>query len=419
MPRVRGSSTREIVAGLLELAREQEDVVAERMLDAVRREVPEYGTISDPKLLAVFQRLTQGSIDLFCRCAAEDRSLNAEELERIASVAADQADLLIPLDVFVHASRVIQRVHRDWVLENTPRTAAGNAAGLALVDRMLEMADAGMIASARGYFAEQGPRAAEESRAKRDLLENLLAHGGPGVSEVMVARLGWALDGQFVVAVADARTAEETDRGSEQHEQALFAASLAVARHHKGGTRPLVVSRHHELVCIVPVGADPSSVTGELGSARAALQATRGISLKAGVSTPCALEGVPRAYEEALHALRMALTGDRDIVALADVSVFDYLVAQADPTALRMVPPEVLKLLDEDRGTNGSLLETLRTYIESDLNVGRTAEALLVHANTVHYRLRRIASITGRNTRSFWDLVDLISAIRLAETSGR
>jgi PucR C-terminal helix-turn-helix domain len=44
---------------------------------------------------------------------------------------------------------------------------------------------------------------------------------------------------------------------------------------------------------------------------------------------------------------------------------------------------------------NGGLMETLRVYLDSDLDVTRAAEALYVHPNTVRYRLRRIGELTG------------------------
>ncbi|WP_174189768.1 PucR family transcriptional regulator, partial [Nocardia barduliensis] len=41
------------------------------------------------------------------------------------------------------------------------------------------------------------------------------------------------------------------------------------------------------------------------------------------------------------------------------------------------------------------LLETLQVHIAHNLNRGRTARLLHVHTNTVDYRLKRIAQLTG------------------------
>jgi sugar diacid utilization regulator len=37
-----------------------------------------------------------------------------------------------------------------------------------------------------------------------------------------------------------------------------------------------------------------------------------------------------------------------------------------------------------------------------------------VHANTVHYRLRRVRELTGRDPRRFAELVELTAALELA-----
>ena len=64
-----------------------------------------------------------------------------------------------------------------------------------------------------------------------------------------------------------------------------------------------------------------------------------------------------------------------------------------DETAQRLLPPGIERL--------AALAETLSTYAECDLNVARTAERLEVHANTIHYRLRRVQELTGRDPRRF------------------
>jgi sugar diacid utilization regulator len=64
---------------------------------------------------------------------------------------------------------------------------------------------------------------------------------------------------------------------------------------------------------------------------------------------------------------------------------------------------------------NGTLMETLRAYLDSDLDVARTAEALYVHPNMVRYRLRRVSELTGLDTQSFSGLVELLTIARLSE----
>ncbi|WP_054811849.1 PucR family transcriptional regulator [Nocardia arizonensis] len=51
-------------------------------------------------------------------------------------------------------------------------------------------------------------------------------------------------------------------------------------------------------------------------------------------------------------------------------------------------------LLDPIR-PHPDLIETLRSYLDSDLNRQRTARTLNIHSNTVDYRLRRVKELTG------------------------
>jgi len=62
-------------------------------------------------------------------------------------------------------------------------------------------------------------------------------------------------------------------------------------------------------------------------------------------------------------------------------------------------------------------METLRAYLDSDLDVGRTAEVLYVHPNTVRYRLRRISDLTGLDTQRFSGQVELLTIARMSETT--
>jgi DNA-binding PucR family transcriptional regulator len=64
-----------------------------------------------------------------------------------------------------------------------------------------------------------------------------------------------------------------------------------------------------------------------------------------------------------------------------------------------------------------ALTETLRTYLDSDLDVSRTAQALYIHPNTVRYRMRRISDLTGLDTQSFSGLVELLTIARLSESA--
>lgn len=54
------------------------------------------------------------------------------------------------------------------------------------------------------------------------------------------------------------------------------------------------------------------------------------------------------------------------------------------------------------------LIKTLQVYISCNLNINETANELIIHRNTLTYRLDRIHKITGKDPKNILDLVELI-----------
>jgi DNA-binding PucR family transcriptional regulator len=75
-----------------------------------------------------------------------------------------------------------------------------------------------------------------------------------------------------------------------------------------------------------------------------------------------------------------------------------------DPTARAALGERVALPL---QGAGGEVLETVRAVLASGGNLEATARALFVHPNTVRYRLKRAAELTGlaaTDARGAWTL---------------
>jgi sugar diacid utilization regulator len=127
------------------------------------------------------------------------------------------------------------------------------------------------------------------------------------------------------------------------------------------------------------------------------------------------LEGIALAYAEAREAVEIAAgTGVRGrAIALEDVVVDQMLRSSAH--AQRILDGVLCPLLEYDRLHNVELADTLRAYLAADANLTRTAGLLMVHPNTVVYRLRRIRELTGRDPRVIDELMVLFLALKLGE----
>jgi sugar diacid utilization regulator len=261
------------------------------------------------------------------------------------------------------------------------------------------------VAVADAYLRESNALATEAERGRRDLLDRLLSGREPGPEEGRRAEaLGLRSHGEHVVVVA-------VGEGDGDDTARVVVRALLRA----DPERPFVVPRHDEVVAVLPVYVrrGPAEIRAALERAADALLRAQRVRLRAGVSSVCeGLSELGRGYGEAARALRHAGDGTA-AVALQDIALVDYLTSEADDTARRLVPAGARRLVEANRAQSGALVQTLRAYADCDLNVARTAQRLTVHPNTVHYRLTRVATLTGRDPRRFEDLSELLTALRL------
>lgn len=103
-----------------------------------------------------------------------------------------------------------------------------------------------------------------------------------------------------------------------------------------------------------------------------------------------------RGLRRAVAALEICVHRNRHGSVTNDSQVaLDVLLAQNEPVARSLVATSVGPLVERP-----PLLQTLRAYLDADLSLQRTADLLGVHQNTVVYRLRQIAELTGADMRS-------------------
>jgi len=161
---------------------------------------------------------------------------------------------------------------------------------------------------------------------------------------------------------------------------------------------------------------DATALTaGAPGYLRAVLPA---LQTRLGISQVLRI-GVGPGARPTLPALRASLVGARYALAAADPFAD---AAEVDSLArlLAGIPPEVTAafqqrllapLVVHDEENSVSLLGTLGTFLDHDCSWSRTAKALHIHVNTVHYRIRRIEELTGRDLARLVDQADLRAAL--------
>ncbi len=87
----------------------------------------------------------------------------------------------------------------------------------------------------------------------------------------------------------------------------------------------------------------------------------------------------------------------------------------SSPHARRILEATLRPLAEYDRAHQAALVSTLRVYLDEGTNLTRSARALMVHSNTVLYRLRRIRDLSGRDPRDLRELVILYLGLQLSD----
>ncbi|WP_369148894.1 PucR family transcriptional regulator [Streptomyces sp. R44] len=258
----------------------------------------------------------------------------------------------------------------------------------------------------------QDRRAAPRRQAHEELVSRVsAAYGEPNGPEEALRACGLADAAAYTVVVAASDNAEDPGDA---------AAALAEALRHRGTGAFGVAGRPEgEAVAVLAHERDQEGeeVSVRLREVWPLLHACRpGAALHAGVSDPVRR---PADLRSALAQARYALGGARStapaaarVARLADLADLRTLLAGI-PADVRAVYLETVlgPLLRAGKGSHATLLETLEVFLAHNCSWARTAEALHLHVNTVHYRIDRIQVLTGRDLSRLDHKLDLRAAL--------
>ena len=410
MPTVSKSVGAGVIAAALESRREE---LVGAGLNSIQSRMSAYRE-ADPALLEDVRAHIGAHHDLLCAVLRRGRPATAREFAFVGRHAALRARRGIALADFLEAFRSYHNVVWDAVVDASQdsREAAGEA--LEAARTVIRHIDLATSEASAAYLEAQQLLLADGDRVRRDLLEDLLAARAPGTAAALAAARAAGLEGDArCVLIAALPNAAPDDEG------VLRLAANALAAAIQGRTSPLAVTRHGEVVVVRAVAPGERLSLAEPLEKACRKLTSKGVVLAVGVSTiQDDIASLGDAYREASSALgRVARTGG--VLSLPDISAFEYLTLREDAVARRMIDPEIELFVAEDREHGGALTRTLLAYAAADLNAKAAAEELLIHVNTAHHRLGRIAEKTGRDLRRLSDVIDLLIAIRLTDATTR
>ena len=240
------------------------------------------------------------------------------------------------------------------------------------------------FAAAQVYAAAAEVRGAWDARLEALVIDGLVRGseiGGPGspLGDSLLSRaaaLGWR-NTEYVVAIAGAAPAGEP-------EPSLVALHRVA---HSFGADLLAGVHGRALVALVGAVENPLLLLDDLLNCYADGPVVVG-------PVVLGLSAASRSAQAALGGLRVATawpTAPRPVTARALLGerALAGETAASDELVATVYAPIA--------GAGGDLLETVAAYVEGAGSIDGASRMLFVHANTVRYRLRRVAELTGLN----------------------
>ncbi|MFD9126264.1 PucR family transcriptional regulator [Kitasatospora sp. NPDC059571] len=380
--------------------------LVDAVLAALLERVPTYRRLPREQLTGELTRITEGRIRSFAQAVRTGEPVPAAEFDAVRDAAARRAEEGLPLDAVLLAHHLGLQICWDRV---AARAQEGDTADLVTLNRLLlDHLRQVTAAAGAGYFEERRTMADERHAARHALLTALL---DGGAAEEAATRAGLRLPPGYAVLVLSVgdhpdERAEGVDpavaghrklrrlRSELDHRTRQSALSLLSAA---GG--PVLVPLEHG------PGEIPTAAWERLADLVARTAQAAGVPVLAGAvaATPA---GVPAAAELAREILDVARAFGRPagLHRLDDV-LLEYQLTRPGHARRR------LAALIEPLQPGGELLTTLRTHLAGGLNRRHTARTLHLHPNTVDYRLRRIAALTGLDPARPADLLRITAAI--------
>ncbi len=250
-----------------------------------------------------------------------------------------------------------------------------------------------------------------EKKYQNDILHNIL-HGETHSLEEMkknVSLLGMSFGGVYRAVVFGM----DYKRGKEPKDINLRVNDVNVLKEgvRRSFPKAVILNDQDKVIAV-----EAEEVDGQEGSFRELMQGSmeklhnfvqeqkKNFGIKAGVGKKA--EGVvhlKHSYREACDALEfLDIAGDvfgkesSHFLMFSDMGILKLLSGLKTKEELDEYIPETLQRLYRDKKSQkGDLLLTLRTYLDYNQNLMKTAQELHVHYKTVAYRIEKIADITG------------------------
>ncbi|MBB5911773.1 hypothetical protein BJY24_000640 [Nocardia transvalensis] len=401
----------DIGAGL----RARDSEIAETMTRRITHEITH--TRGDPRLASLRAASIHANVSTMIEILANDIPLgHLQPPMAAAEYARRVAQREIPSNFLVRSYHMGQNAMMRICYDEIGRRDLPTLLSLAVVERLTEVVysyvDWIVLYVLETYEAERArwvnARGTVHSAAVHPLLSatppdplGFEAETGYGLERTHLAVILWCLDGD------DAETLNLLDS---------CARSLAFASNTDGP--PLVTAIDRRTMWAWFPFASRSTVDPD--GLRSAAELPEGARLAIGLPG-CGLDGFRRSHQQAAAAYFVATVPgtpcDHRTIGFGDPGVAVVSLLAKDLDATREWVREVLGALADDTDQAATLRETLGTFYEIGESHVHTAQKMILHRNTVKYRITKALAATRTNGTSH-EKLDIALALRICRFLG-
>jgi len=281
-------------------------------------------------------------------------------------------------------------------------------------------------------IAKERELAEVEGRVRGEFLGDLLfgTYGDEAAAQRRARHLGYPLHGSHVVMLTDIDDFRGFNRARQISEDAIQAIKREFLRRVTAVVRAtfpraLVQGRSDSVVALLPIGSEPGDHQARVHALGLQVRQSiadwkPGFTVSVGFSAPTeAPAGVAAAQREVTSVMDSLARFKRwgEVVAVPELGLTGLLAAVADERLVDYAHRLLGPLVDHDRSRNGSLVATLRAYLETG-EQQEAAKRLRVHPNTLRYRLDRIREISGVELDDAETRLNLAVALRVQSLLG-
>lgn len=362
--------------------------LARAVVETLANQLPVYRSLPAEELAGDIVQVTQRCIRQFAGVLRHGTMPEPDDFAELRESAARRAEEGVPLDAVLSAYHLGIRVILDLIV---PHAQPADLPAVIEVQRLtLEYLRVVAAAVSAGYFDVRG----EEQEVRQSLLSVLLDGGD---ADQVATRSGLRLPaGYLVLGLGVGVHPDERRAGIDRSVVArrkIRRLRNALDRATPEGVLATLSPDGGIALLATKTATEPTAKQwSSLDSVVADLSTAAGADVLA-AAVPARPSGVPAAAALAgeLRAVAYAFGERTGLYRLDDLTV-EYQLTRPGPARDRLAAQ-----LDPVRD-KPELLGTLRAYVASGLNRRATATGLHVHPNTVDYRLRKVAALTGLDT---------------------